>query len=250
VSKEKFSYNFIAKDYDLKRKKPWKDFALFIRYLQHKNYNFFGYICDLGCANGRNLEIFSRFSERLIGIDNSIKLLEIAKKRFTKTDSSFDMFKNIPQLILGDIRFIPIRSNAIHNIFSVATIHHINSKSDRKESIAQMHNILKLNGYCCITLWRKFQKRYRYYFILDWLKRIFSSKYKREQKEKGLIYFGDKLVSWTNSTNNKVYHRFYHFFSKREAIKLLEKFEIKEFKKEGGPNNKDNFFILTQKVDL
>ncbi|MFX1353947.1 MAG: class I SAM-dependent methyltransferase [Promethearchaeota archaeon] len=247
MSKDEFSYNFIANDYDLKRKKPWKDFAFFISYLQHKNYNFFGYICDLGCANGRNLEIFNRFSEKLIGIDNSIKLLEIAKKRFTNLDSSF---KNLPQLILGDIRFIPIRPNAVHNFFSVATIHHIKSKSDRKDIIAQIHNILKLNGYCCITLWRKFQKRYRNYFMLDWLKRIFNSKYKREQKEKGLIHFGDKLVSWTISTNNKAYHRFYHFFSKREAMKLLEVFKIKEFKKEGGPNRKDNFFILTQKVNL
>ncbi|MFW9773981.1 MAG: class I SAM-dependent methyltransferase [Candidatus Thorarchaeota archaeon] len=247
MPKEKFSYDFIAKDYNLKRKKPWKDLKYFIIYLELRNYRFFGYTCDLGCANGRNFEIFSNFSDRIIGIDNSLELLKIAKNRINNVNSS--VYKSIPQLILSDIRFIPIRSNVIHNIFSIATIHHIESRSDRKEILSQIRKILKLNGYCCLTLWRKFQKKYRSYFISDWFKRLFNRKYKSKQIEMRLSNFGDKLVSWRNSTNQKSYHRFYHFFSRKEVNELIKEFKIKEIKKLGGPNKKDNFFLLIQKID-
>lgn len=240
---EKFSYDYIAKDFNLKRKKPWNDFAKFIRYLEDENYNFFGYTCDLGCGNGRNFEIFSNFSDKIIGIDNSLKLLKIAKNRFNNSE----IFKFTPQLVLSDIRFIPIRPKAIHNIFSIATIHHINSKSERNEILSQIHRILKEKGYCCITVWRKFQKSYRYYFITDYLKRSVSHKYRSKQIEKKLVNFGDKVVPWT--TNKGIYHRFYHFFSKREARDLVKDFHVKEFKKLGGPNEKDNFFILIQKLN-
>lgn len=247
MTKEKFSYDFIAKDYNLKRKKPWKDLIDFLKYLELQKYHFIGYTCDLGCANGRNFELFSSFSDRLIGIDTSLELLKIAKNRINHLNSN--IYKSIPQLILGDIRFIPIRPNAIHNMFSIATIHHIELRSDRKEILSQIHKILKFNGYCCFSLWRKFQKKYRYYFISDWFKRLFNRSYKSKQIEKRLNNFGDKFVSWRNSIDQEIYHRFYHFFSRREVNDLIKEFKVKEFKKLGGPNKKDNFFLLIQKID-
>lgn len=243
------TYNLIAKDYHLKRKKPWKDFENFILHLKNKYYKFFGNTIDLGCANGRHFEILSTFSEKLIGIDNSNEFLKIATSRLKNLELTFRALKSTPQLILSDICYLPIRPKSFHNVFSIATIHHIHTNLERKKFFSQIYNILKPGGYCCITLWRKFQKKYRFYFIRDLIKRVFSNQYRIKQKEKGLNYFGDKLVSWKISTDNKIYYRFYHFFSKNEVKKIIKGFKIREFKKLGGPNKKDNFFILTQKLN-
>lgn len=243
------TYNLIAKDYHLKRTKPWKDFENFILYLKNKYYKFFGNTIDLGCANGRHFEILSSFSEKLVGIDNSNEFLKIATSRLKNLELTFRALKITPQLILSDISYLPIRPKSFHNVFSIATIHHIHTNLERKNFFSQIYNILKPGGYCCITLWRKFQKKYRFYFIRDFIKRVFSNQYRIKQKEKGLNYFGDKLVSWKISTNNKIYYRFYHFFSKNEVKKNIKGFKIREFKKLGGPNKKDNFFILAQKLN-
>ena len=48
----------LARDYDLKRKKPWSALASFLNYLKTKDYHLDGKILDLGCGNGRNLELF------------------------------------------------------------------------------------------------------------------------------------------------------------------------------------------------
>ncbi len=64
----------------------------------------------------------------------------------------------------------------------------------------------------------------------------------------GLEEFGDQYVSWKISSEKKKYNRFYHFFSKREIKKLIKTFKVQEFKILGGPNNRDNFFILAQKL--
>lgn len=242
-------YNLIAKDYHLKRKKPWKDLENFILYLKKKNYKLFGNTIDLGCANGRHFGILSTFSGKLIGIDNSNEFLKIANSQLKNLELTFKVLKGKPQLILSDICFLPIRPKSFHNIFSIATIHHVHTNLERNKIFSQIYNILKPGGYCCITLWRKFQKKYRFYFISDFIKRVFSNQYRIKQKEKGLKYFGDKLVSWKISTDNKIFYRFYHFFSKNEVKKIIEGFKIREFKKFGGPNKKDNFFILAQKIN-
>lgn len=240
-------YDSIAQDYHLKRKKPWIDFQKFTKDLKKKEYKLFGTTLDLGCANGRNFIILSHFSDKLIGIDNSIEFLKIAKKELKSVELSPNIASIFPQLILSDICRLPIRPNTFCNIFSIATIHHVKNKSERKKIMSQIYNILKPGGYLCITLWRKFQKKFRFYFILDWIKRFFSARYKKQQRQEGLDNFGDKLVPWKNSSKNITYIRFYHFFSKKEAKKLLKSFKIREFKKLGGPDKKDNFFILAQK---
>jgi len=243
------TYNLIAKDYHSKRRKPWKVLENFILYLETKYSKFYGNTIDLGCANGRNFEILSTFSEKLIGIDNSNEFLKIATLRLKNLELTFKVLKSTTQLILSDICYLPIRPKSFHNVFSIATIHHVHTNLERKKIFSQIYSILKPGGYCCITLWRKFQKKYRFFFIGDFIKRVFLHKYRTKQKEKGLNYFGDKLVSWKISSDNKIYDRFYHFFSKNEVKKIIKRFKIREFKKLGGPNKKDNFFILAQKVN-
>ena len=228
----------LARDYDLKRKKPWSPLVSFLNYLKTKYYLLDGKIIDLGCGNGRNFELFP--SKYLIGIDNSMEFLKIAKERKSQNRVN-------PQLILCDMNALPLRLSSIDTIFSIAALHHIKKVQNRKLMINQLSLILKKNSLFLITVWRKYQKRFRRYFIKDFLKRIFSKNYTNLQKNRGLNDFGDILIPWKVSNLNKTYKRYYHLYSKAEIEKLFSNFKKLEIRKMGGPTKKDNFFALFKK---
>ena len=243
----KKTYDVLALDYHQKRFYPWRDFATFYNKLVKKGISFNGICADFGCGNGRNFKIFLQSDIKLIGIDNSIEFLKISRNRLrTGNDYTMKEQKSI-DLIQSDIKAIPIRPNVVNNIFSIAVIHHIKDLNNRIYVIEQFYAILKNNGYILSTVWRKYQKKYRYHFIRDWLKRLYSSSYRIKQYNLDLGEFGDKFIPWTISKEKLTYNRFYHFFSRKELKKLLRSFKLKEMKKRGGPNKKDNFFVLTKK---
>ena len=240
---EKISYDLFAKDYHNKRRHHWKDLDIFLQELIEKGIHFRGYNLDLGCANGRNFDLFLHSDSKLIGIDNSIELLRLARDRLDEQN-----FKsNSVSLILSDLKTLPLRPNTIKNIFSIASIHHIETSTLRSETIIQLYTILKDNGFFVLTVWRRYQKKYRFNFIIDRLRRVFIPKHIVMQKNLGILEFGDKHIPWTLSNKNLTYNRFYHFFSLREIKSLLKIYLIKVIAKRGGPNRKDNFFVLSQK---
>lgn len=245
---EKDLYNFLAKDYHKKRRKPWKDLETFVEEIEEKEIFFTGYNIDLGCGNGRNFSTFIQPNNKLIGVDNSFEFLKIARENLKSDNNLPQNCSNFIQLILSDILFLPIRSNVIQNIFSIATIHHIKDNTHRSFATSQLFRLLRDKGYFLFTVWRKYQKNYRGYFIKDKIKRLFNPKYKKTQRNLGLNEYGDKFVPWTLSAEKKTYNRFYHFFSKKEMKNLLKEYIILELKNMGGPNKKDNFFGLAQKV--
>lgn len=243
---EYFSYDDIADDYDSKRRKPWNPLIDFLYLINKNGYTFKGNCIDLGCANGRHFEIFKNSNNNIIGIDNSLELLKLALERIKSSNDYSKIEMNKIQLIFGDLNFIPIRNHSIQNVFSVATIHHVKGKQERATAIKHLIDLLRENGFLLITVWRRWHKRVKKHFIQDWFKRI-NPKYKHQQEKVGLKEFGDKFVPWTFTRKNETFHRFYHFFSKKEIKKLLQDFNIREFKMMGGPTKKDNFFILAQK---
>lgn len=182
----------------------------------------------------------------LVGIDNSFEFLKIAIENLH--DISIYP-KNMTQhihLVLANMLNLPIRPHFVNNIFSIAAIHHLESRNERKRAISQMTIILKKNGHLLITVWRKYQKKYKNFFISDKIKRVLSPCYSKMQKEKGLKFHGDKFVPWIISKKSETHVRFYHFFSKRELKKLLSCFEIIDLSIMGGSFGKDNFFVLTR----
>ena len=158
---DNYYFNKIARDYHLKRTKPWKPLEIFLNHLNKEKEIFKGICADLGCASGRNFKILKNPNNKVIGIDKSLELLKIAQEAlgdldlYTKSESM-----NI-DLILGDINKLPLRKNSIHSIFSIATIHHIEHKQQREKAIFQIFDLLIHNGYFLVTVWRKWQKNIR-----------------------------------------------------------------------------------------
>ncbi|TFF88560.1 MAG: class I SAM-dependent methyltransferase [Promethearchaeota archaeon] len=239
-------YNKIAEDYHNKRKYPWRDLQNYINALDPlvRNELLKGTCLDLGCGNGRNFKIFKSKENRLVGLDNSIEFIEIAKNRI---ENFSPKSQNTIDLIVSDMNNLPFRRNTLKNIFSIASLHHVRGKATRKKLVSQIYKILISEGYFFLTLWRRWQKRFRKYFLIDYMKLKLVPSYKKSQKKVGLLEFGDKFIPWTVPKDNITIRRFYHFFSKKEAESLLENFAIKSLDFEGGPNNKDNLFILTKK---
>jgi len=217
---EKNSYDNFAKDYHNKRRHHWKDLGAFIKELNEEGFRFNGNNLDLGCANGRNFNLFIHSNSILIGIDNSIELLRLARERIEKHDNKSQSYSKSINLVLSDIEFLPLRPNSIKNIFSIATIHHIRKKIHRNKIMVQLYNILKSNGFFVLTVWRRYQKNFRFYFIKDRIRRIIISKYKTKQEKLDLVEYGDKYIPWSISNKNVSYNRFYHFFSRNEIKKL------------------------------
>jgi len=245
---EGYYYENIAHDYDLKRKKPWKALEDFISYLKEKGYYFNGINLDLGCANGRHFKLFKSSTNKVIGIDNSIDFLRIACLNLRDLSQYGRKESNNIQPILGDVRNLPLRPDVIQNMFSIATIHHIQSKSTRKKAIDQMFKLTKENGLILLTVWRRWQKKYRKEFFFEKIKHLFNPLYKKKQKQLGFDEFGDKIIPWTVSSTNLTHERYYHFFSKNEIKRLMNKYKIRELEIMGGPTDKDNFFILAQRL--
>ncbi len=246
---EENSYDFFAKDYHNKRRYHWRDLETFLRELSEMKVRFNGYNLDLGCANGRNFNLFLQTNSKLVGIDNSIELLRLARERLKNQNSNPKLNPKSVSLVLSDINALPLRPKAITNVFSIATFHHIKKNNQRNYVLSQIYDIMKNNGLLVLTVWRRYQRKYRFYFINDRIRRFFIPKYNKTQKNLGLIEYGDKYVPWTLSNKNLTYNRYYHFFSLNEIKKLLKDYIIRIILKRGGPNRKDNFFILTQKVD-
>jgi SAM-dependent methyltransferase len=243
-----YSYNIIASDYDLKRKKPWKPLEIYLNYLKDKGYSFKGLSVDLGCGNGRHFLLLYNSDSRLLGIDNSIELLKIARTNLNEESQYTKNQRDNIQLVLADFTSLPIRAQRVQNIFSIATLHHGKNKLERIKAVSGIYNVLSNNGMIFITVWRRWQKKYKKYFVIDWLKRTFNFKYKNQQNKIGLTEFGDKRVPWKISTEKIACYRFYHFYSKRELKKSIKHFSVKVLNKFGGATNKENYFVLAQKA--
>lgn len=238
--------NELAKDYHNKRRHPWNALNEFISTIKVGDSFYKGYIVDLGCANGRNFKLFKKPENKLIGIDNSPEFLKIAKKQLEDIDLYLDRDKNSIELIHSDLKALPIRPGKINTVFSIATIHHVKGEKVREKVLFQIRELLVNQGYLCLSVWRKYQKKYRYHFLNEWVKQKISKTKLRKRDDIGIEH-GDKFIPWTISSKNITFNRYYHFFSRRELVKLLRKFNIKKLVKSGGPNQKDNFFILAQK---
>ena len=74
--KTRKDYNLIADDFSRTRDETWDEmFFLFENYLKPGDK-----VLDLGCGNGRWFKLFKTYNIDYIGVDSSVKLIDIAQK--------------------------------------------------------------------------------------------------------------------------------------------------------------------------
>jgi ubiquinone/menaquinone biosynthesis C-methylase UbiE len=142
-------------------------------------------LCDLGCGNGKYLEY--RKDIFTIGVDISNELLNIINQKQTN-----------PNLIYFDIsKKLCFKNNSFDNIISIAVIHHLPTYQLRSNLLKELSRITRKNGKIYITLWSE----------------------ESIKKEWTYLQNNDYLVPWKNK--NQTYQRFYHIFSKKECLQLI-----------------------------
>lgn len=200
LDKTRQDYNTIAEGFSSTRRFVWRGLESLYDYALPGEK-----VLDLGCGNGRLLQIFKEIDVDYTGVDSSEKLIEIAKKTYPNT-----------KFEVADALNLPFPSNHFDKVYSIAVLHHIPSHELRKYFLEGVRRVLKPEGLFILTVWdvwrwRNFKKIFK--FVL--LKLIGRSK----------MDFKDIFVPWQQDCQ-----RYVHCFSKKELIRLIKKsgFEVKE----------------------
>jgi tRNA (uracil-5-)-methyltransferase TRM9 len=220
LEKTKENYNLIAKEFSATRREIWEELKFLFKDLKEGEK-----VLDLGCGNGRWYKVFKEKKVDYFGLDNSEKLIEIAKENFP--DAKF---------FVGDALNLPFQDDFFDKVYSIALLHHIPSEDFRIKVLKEAKRVLKPGGILILTCWRIHRLRE----ILALLKYTLLKIIGRSKLD-----FKDFFVPW-----GKKMLRYYHFFTQRELENLVKKvgFEILEsgvVKNKRG--NRQNYYIISQK---
>ncbi len=221
INKTRDDYNLISDDFSRTRMNAWEEIKfLFDNYLKAGDK-----ALDIGCGNGRYYDLIKSKGSFYTGLDNSGKLVEIARKMHPSAD-----------FVLGEGLALPFSDSYFNRIFAIAFLHHIPSKELRLKFLSEAKRTLSSGGTLIITVW-KFHRIKEIFLLLKYtlLKLLGISK----------LGFKDIFEPWANKTK-----RYYHWFSKRELENLAKQSGFKIIKSgiaKNKKNNRRNIYIVAEK---
>jgi len=214
-------YNRIAEQFSSSRYSIWPELNLFKDYVEEGER-----VLDAGCGNGRLLELFKDKKVDYIGIDNSEKLIEIARTKYP-----------CRKFQTADVLKLPFPDNYFDKVFSVAVLHHIPSRDFQLQFLKEAKRVLKPEGLLLLTVWNLWQrpKTLKLLFKFTIMKIAGRSK----------LDFKDVFIPWQKKTD-----RYIHCFTKSELKSLAKEtgFKVKKagvLKREGAKNH--NFYLIVKK---
>lgn len=190
----KNNWDEIADKFSQTRHHLWFEFADFKDYIKKGDK-----VLDLGCGNGRLIELFDKDIDYL-GVDQSQKLIEAAKKRFPSG-----------KFFVADALNLPFKKK-FDVIFSIAFFHHIPSQDLRLKILKDCYSFLAPKGIFICLVWNLFQPR------LIWKYNL------------GKIIFGFKNVLIPFKIKEQKIKRYYYAFTKGELKRFFKKTGFKIIK--------------------
>jgi tRNA (uracil-5-)-methyltransferase TRM9 len=198
LKKTRQDYDLIAEQFSNTRRFVWRGFESLANYVLPKEK-----VLDLGCGNGRLLQLFREIEIDYTGTDSSEKLINIAKRTYPN-----DTFQ------VADALDLPFPPNSFDKVYSVAVLHHIPSERLRIKFIEEAKRVLKPEGLLVLTVWDLWKRPDTFF----WVFKFFLLKIFRGSK----LDFKDILVPWQKKTD-----RYIHCFTKGELKKIVEKTGMK-----------------------
>lgn len=205
----KDSYQKTASHFALTRDKHlWPQLAHYLELVEEQKA-----VLDIGCGNGRILNILKDKNIDYVGCDQSSNLIEIAKKKWP--DHSF-VVSDLPNLN-------NLEKKEYDYIFLIAVLHHIPAYKNRLLALKNIREFLKPDGQIIISVWCLLKTKKRQVFW-QWFKSLFNRK----------IEYGDLVFPWKSVKGEIVSQRYYHGYSKKELKKAAKEagFKIREIKKD------------------
>ncbi|MEM5799149.1 MAG: class I SAM-dependent methyltransferase [Candidatus Aenigmatarchaeota archaeon] len=162
-----------------------------------------GSVLDIGCGNARNIIPLTKKGLWCVGVDFSKNMIKNAIKLCQKNNLEIDF-------VLADAFRLPFKSKIFDNCICIATLHHLETREKRIQSLKEINSVSKNHIY--ISVWYRWQV----YHLINLIKNFWR--------------FGDVYVNWRKK--NKVLKRFYHLYTKKEFEKdiLSAGLKIKEIK--------------------
>lgn len=141
-------------------------------------------VLDLGCGPGRYAKILSDKKAKVIGIDNSENLIEVAKKEAPKAE-----------FIVGDVEKLPFSNNQFDVVISPLVIGHL---KDWNKVLKEVNRVLKKNGVFIFSITGPFS-------LAKEKKRIFFKKIRLVKD-----YFNERII-YNFWSSGKKKHKIAHY---------------------------------------
>jgi len=215
-------YDLIAESFDRTRRRPWIECLKIIEGLERG-----ALILDVGCGNGRHSNWLAREGFRIVGIDFSRRMIEVAMRNASKINVEVEY-------VVGDACNLPFKDNVFDGVLSIALIHHLPSEKLRVKAVEEVKRVLKPRGKALFSAWYKYQLKFLWKLVKTWLKGG---------------EWGDVKVPWRY--RGEKLERFYHLMSLRELRRTAEKAGLKVVEAFGSSPRKkrfwENVFVLAVK---
>lgn len=184
-------------------------------------------VLDLGCGNGRLLDLLKEEKVQYIGIDVSEKLINLAREKHPE-----EMFK------VADALDLPFEDNSFDKIICLAVWHHVPSFQLRIEFLNQAKRVLKPDGLLILSVWNLWQRRFLKYHWQYFLLKISG---------RSRLDFKDIFYPFKNQKGEILAQRYLHAFRPRELKYLVRKTGLRIEKISFWGENKRNLYLLARK---
>lgn len=202
-------YEEISKHFDKTRYHTWPIIQKFTDSFKENTK-----VADVGCGNGRNCLL--RKDINYTGFDPVINFVNICKNKGINAK-------------ISDILDIKNEDNYFDYTMCIAVIHHLSDNNRRIKSINELVRITKPNGKILIYVWAKEQERFKNEKTKDVYVR-----WQRQKRE--------------NECDEKVFYRYYYLFEEGELENMIKK-NIKNVKILENGYQKDNYYVILEKLD-
>ena len=215
------NYDIISREFSDTRAYFWRELENLKNFVKDGDV-----VADIGCGNGRLLDLFEGKNITVTGIDSSNNLIKLAQKKYGDQAT----------FIHGNALGLPLPDNSVDAVYSIGMLHHVPSKKYRQQSITEMYRILKPRGKLILTVWNMWHPKFYKQLFMSYIKKIVGIS-KLEVRDI-IAVFGQRKQE-----------RFLHAHTKSELIKLCKKagFTDMIFSVEKRKSGYSNYLITAQK---
>ncbi|MFA6047513.1 MAG: class I SAM-dependent methyltransferase [Parcubacteria group bacterium] len=194
-------------------------------------------ILDIGCGSGRTTFPLYEMGYKVIGVDITPVMVEIAKK------VASDKGANI-SFLLGDATKLDFEDNHFDGaIFANNGWVQIPGKENRQKALNEIYRVLKPGSYFILTAHQRYYSgSYLFLWIKNWIKFYMLKPLGFNMKE---IDFGDYFFERNYKINNKAPKQFIHCTSQKEMEEQIAKsgFKLEMRKKMGELSEQDAQYL-------